>query len=150
MFKAIDINETKEYVSVFDPAIDKSESNIPLYESTHDISNLTFKEGELPTIFVLKVIPYRTYIRIQDSNMMAKVDGNEHDVRVNVFAMNGDLVRYGIKEIKNTDQPILMVGGNPPSLSDASMNQIKSWGVIDELADVIRGLNEAQTAEEKN
>lgn len=56
-FKAIQVT------TIDDPAIDLDKSNLVEYAKTRDMSNLKFKEGQVPYLFKIEKIPTSTLIR---------------------------------------------------------------------------------------
>jgi hypothetical protein len=147
MFKAIDLSETTDYISENDPAINKAESNIPLYQSTGDQSHLVL-DGE-PTIFVLGVIASREYTNIQDKHISANI-ADPDKTTVAPFGMSREMVMYGLKEVKNAEGfKLSTLGGNPSRVSDRSMDQLQAWGVIEELGNRLMNLNTLGDAEKK-
>lgn len=147
MFRAIDLTETTEYISENDPAINKQESNVAMYQATGDESHLVL-EGE-PTIFVLGVISSREYTNIQDKYISANV-ADPDQTTIAPFGMSREMVMYGLKDVKNAEGfKLSTMGGNPKRVSDRSMDQLQAWGVIEELGNRIMSLNSVGESEKK-
>lgn len=140
MFKAIDLNETFEYISEKDPAINRQESSLQMYKATFDQSHLVL-DGE-PTIFVIGTVASREYSAIQDRYISANI-ANPDDTEVNPFGMSREMVMYGLKDVKNAEGfKLSVLSGNPSRVAERSLDQLMAWGVIEELGQVIMTQNE--------
>ncbi len=149
-FKAIDLKETAAYVSADDPAIDHVKSDIEKYKKDRDLGDLVFLENEAPTIFELGNVPDRSFSAIQDKHMSVNA-GPAEDIKVAPFGMARDFVRIGLRGVKNAEGfDLKFAGGAAPQLvAESSMNQLRAWGVVDEIGNVIMQMNGANSEDEK-
>lgn len=68
MLKKIDPKATIKTVSQFDDAIDTENSDMDKFEKTHDVKYLKFKEGELPTYFIISNVMTTDQAKIQQEH----------------------------------------------------------------------------------
>jgi len=126
--------ETFDVVLSIDSALDMTEDEFKIYSETLDESLLKFKEGELPTRFVMrKVLPFALAKKVQNEQM-ATVNGQ---MQVQLSFMCEE-VRAALVDIKNPpnvpeDQQIKFEKEKDGGASEKLMELLISAGVVNEL-----------------
>ena len=113
MIKAISINDTKEYISVYDM-------------------------NEPKTTWVLGAVDSITMARIEDEMTETVIDGkNKVNQKINFSTKKLNLVRHGLKGVKNSNLSFVIEDGK---VSDDTIKEIDKR-IIKELATQIENFN---------
>ena len=137
-FKAIDRNDTKEFVSSEDPAIDIANSDIEAYKESHDIKHLSFKDGESPTVFHMGTITFMKFAEIKDKHISFDLGSDGQEINTNLFGLTADSLRHSLKKADNLPFPIKLERGR---LSDTTMDKLARLGIVEELGNIALNLN---------
>lgn len=138
MFKAIDRNETIKVVSLDDPAIDNENSDVELYQMNYDMEHLKFIEGELPSIFTLKVISFLKFSEIRDKHISFALGDSGQEIKTNLFGLTADMLKHSLKEVENVPFKVKIERNQ---LSENTMNEIAKLGIVEELGNIALTLN---------
>lgn len=137
-FKAIDRTETLQVVSVDDPAIDKEQSDIDAYKDSHDIKDLTFIDGEEPTVFEIGTVAYMRFAEIKDKHISFDLGSDGQEIKTNLFGLTADALRWSLKKADNLPFKLKIERGR---LSDTTMDKLARLGIVEELGNVALNLN---------
>jgi hypothetical protein len=123
---------TLDVVSSNDPALDMTADEYDTYQSSLDPSLLKLKEGQEPTIFVLKkVLPYGVSQRIKGKQMTY----DKGEVYVGTGHIS-DEVRAALSDIKNPascDDPIKFKKSGDGGATPEIMAMLDAFGITQDL-----------------
>lgn len=145
-FKSVDRKEVIEVVSVSDPAIDLDASDIDAYGDSFDMSKLTFKPDESPTIFHIGTISYMRFSEIKDKHIKFDLGDNGQEITTNLFGLTADALRHSLSKADNLPFPLKIERGR---LSDATMDKIARLGIVEELGNIALSVNGFKDDDEK-
>lgn len=149
MIHTIDTDETRDLISPDDPAVDIGASDLDAYERTLDTTHLALREGETPTVFVVRAIDSQVQRRCVQR---AARGVSDTDIGGRLFGQRMEFFNAGCIEIRNLTPQHRRVKGGKRGLPEDVL-KIVPPGVqfylgkkIEELSDGID--NGAPTEEE--
>jgi hypothetical protein len=107
--KRLDPKAITKLVSISDEAIDKVTSDVKAYADTLDVSHLKFKEGELPTYFIIQNVDATLQAELKEKHYKIVpptigADGKPIGAKVNVVGEGSMMIEYfkaGVKFIED-------------------------------------------------
>ena len=166
-FTAINADETREVISVLDPAIDKENSDLIAYREHYDQKHLVIREDAEPTVFTLRHIPLREANKIKDSFTRFSVPTDSDDMNdraETAVALNQaytEACRWGVvgwagvrdadgNEVKARTYKRASGSKSYDVLTDAALGQLSAWGVVGELGRLLIAFTDLTEEESGN
>jgi|GEM_PF-5716026 len=140
-------------ISIFDPAIDKSGSDMDAYENeySYDQTKLVFYSDQKPTRFYCKPLSNKIMVGLFD-RMMKGRKGGEVEVSIHEAALLA--FRHGVFDMENMpgfDASLHIQKGNPPLIKEKWLeNSCLPIDVIVEIGSVILAKSRLSETERKN
>lgn len=122
---------TMRTVSVFDPAIDKSKSKLADFIRDRDMKHLGFQVGKSPTVYTLRMIPPRLFLRFVSEGTSAP-DTARRAFQVGVIAVEGLRLPSGERAAKWLPTGKVELDGTEiPIVSDADLETFVPSDVLE-------------------